>query len=100
MTEQQIAKKENRTESGDIRHDATVILNDRFVHRDNSGCPDNNIFLAEPDAVIAHLAAHFMLNKLNSCALPDGIADAESTMDDMPRFQQSLRDGLQVPKEG
>jgi hypothetical protein len=91
VTEHQLAKKEKQAKPG-------VILKERFVRREKQHSPDGDILLPEPDEIIAHLAAHFTLNNLNSCVLPAGADDAES--DDMPRFQQSLRDGLQVPKEG
>jgi hypothetical protein len=91
VTETQLAKKENRKK-------ADVVLKERFIRRDNREYPGNSVFLADPDEIIAHLSAHFMLNRLNSCVLPAGVDDAES--DDLPRFQQSHRDGLQVPKEG
>ena len=93
MTEQQITKRAKKQNTG-------VVLNERFVHRDNIIQADHLMFMAEPDDIIARLAEHFALNETALSSLPEGAPDAVPTIDDMPRFQHSIRDGLQVPKEG
>lgn len=93
VTEQQLIECETDKQSG-------VILNERFVHRDVILDPVNLFFLEDPDALIARLAEHFVLNQKELFHLPAMTSDAGQMIDDMPRFQQSQRDGLQVPKEG
>ncbi|MBN2528286.1 MAG: hypothetical protein JXR76_17975 [Deltaproteobacteria bacterium] len=92
MTEQPIAKQKINKSKG-------VILNGRFVHRDIDA--DSATWVAAWDAeeMILKLAEYFALNDTGMFTLP---LDAESAQltDDMPRFQKSQRDGLQVPKEG
>jgi hypothetical protein len=77
-----------------------VILNGRFVHRDIDA--DSAVWLAAWDSeeMILKLAEYFALQDTALFALPFDAESAQSVMDDMPRFPQSLRDGLQVPKEG
>ena len=93
MTEQQTVKNQKKKHSG-------VILNDRFVHRDNVIQYDSWTFISDPDEIIARLAEYFSLNQEALLSLPDSASDATPTSDVMPRFPKSHRDGLQVPKEG
>ena len=93
MTEQQTVKNDRKKNSG-------VFLNDRFVHRDNIIQSDGFIHMSDPDEIMARLADYFALTQTELFSLPDSASEATSTLDDMPRFPQSHRDGLQVPKEG
>jgi len=88
----------------DSRHSGTgVILNDRFVHRESVSPGNSWAPFLDSDEMIERLAEYFAITQTDVFALSDS-DPAETVMpaivDDMPRFQQSARDGLHVPKEG
>jgi len=96
VTKQQTLHDSRENSSG-------VILNGRFVHRDTANSADSWIPCLDSDEMIARLAEYFAITQTDVFALSE-FDGAENTLsaivDDLPRFQQSSRDGLQVPKEG
>lgn len=99
MTENQIRKSKTEQEQG-------VLLSDRFVHRDcvNDKMAYSYLF-ATPDEIFKKLTEHFMISELDasSVSLGQDVMHCHAngaTIEEMPRFQRLLRDGLQVPKEG
>lgn len=93
MTENQIEKTQKEQHPG-------IILTDRFVNRDPVSDIGNWFFLADADDILERLAEHFTLTAFDLDAFSASVTDHQQLLDDMPRFQTKLRDGLQIPKEG
>ncbi|MBN2715526.1 MAG: hypothetical protein JXX14_06700 [Deltaproteobacteria bacterium] len=96
MTKQQTLKEKKQDSSG-------VFLNERFVHRHTADSADSWNAIPDSDEIFERLAEYFAITQFDVFALSDSIAADElrpAIVDDLPRFRQLQRDGLQVPKEG
>ncbi|MBN2341408.1 MAG: hypothetical protein JXX29_08425 [Deltaproteobacteria bacterium] len=94
MTEEQTLKRKEEQNPG-------VILSERFLHRVDSNADENWFMFADADQILNRLAEHFALVPFNLDDFNSIFSDGQVTIkEDMPRFQQSQRDGLHVPKEG
>ena len=93
VTKQRTAKKETKKTKA-------VILNGRFVHRDVDADMEAWSAAADTEKLIERLAEYFALDDAIFITSPFDAENANPMKDDMPRFQQSHRDGLQLPMEG